>query len=88
MFGYDPALDPARHNPGVHYRLYLSPHGEGAVVICVQDFDYRDYEDARFLSYESFTTEAEAQDALARLKADAAKVLGLQVHYVLGVPCG
>lgn len=81
MFGYDPAQDPARHNSDAHYRLYLSPQqGEGAVVICVQDFDYRDYEDDRFIGYQSFATEAEAQAALAKVKDDAARVLGLRLR--------
>lgn len=82
MFGYRPELDPARHNPDVHYRLYLSRRDEGAIVICVQDFDYYDYDDDRFIGYESFKIEAEAEAALAKAKDDAAKMLGLRARYV------
>lgn len=82
MFGYRRELDRARFNSGVHYRLYLSPHSEGAVVICVQDFDYYDYDDDRFIGYESFDTEEAAEVALAKVREDAAKILGLRAHYV------
>lgn len=82
MFGYDPSRDSARHNRDVHYRLYLSHDGEGATVICVQDFDYYDYDDDRFVGYESFKTEAEAETALAKVREDAAKILGLKARYV------
>lgn len=82
MFGYRRELDRARYNPDVHYRLYLSHRGEGAVVICVQDFDYYDYEEDRFIGYESFETEAAAEAALAKIREDAAKILGLRMSYV------
>lgn len=81
MFGYRRELDRARYNPDVHYRLYLS-HDEGAVVICVQDFDYHNYDDNRFIGYESFETEEAAEVALAKVREDAAKVLGLKARYV------
>lgn len=35
--------DPNRTNPDVHYRLYRSKPG-CVVVVCVQDFDYIDYD--------------------------------------------
>lgn len=76
MFGYNPMLDLARSNPDPHYRLYLSPNGDGVVAICVQDFDYRDYEDARFIGYEVFWSEAEAQEAVELAKVNALKILG------------
>lgn len=82
MLGYDPDTDFHRFNPRVHYRLYLSPRNEGAVVICVQDFDYYDYDPNRFLSNEAFTNEADAEAALDKIRDEAAKVLGLTKRYV------
>lgn len=44
----------------VHYRLYLNDAGE-AVVVCVQWFDYFDYDESRFLSADRWDNEAEPQ---------------------------
>lgn len=76
MLGYDPDSERHRYNPEVHYRLYLGRDGKPS-VICVQDFDYPDYDQARFLSNRAYTSEDEAQQALRLLRADAATVLGL-----------
>ena len=73
----DWADDVGRHNPDVHYRLYVSPHADsGALcvtVICVQDFDYLDYDARHILSPEVFEAEADAEhtlsDLLSRLEA-------------------
>lgn len=51
---------PARNRTTVHYRRYLNTAGQ-IVAICVQDFDYPDYDPARFLDYEAFDTQAEAE---------------------------
>jgi len=48
----------------VHYRLFNSHRGEGGVVICVQDFDYYDYDNSRLIGDHSFKDEAEAERAL------------------------
>ena len=48
----------------VHYRLYNPSHGTGGIVICVQDFDYPDYEDSRFIGEHSFADEDDANRAL------------------------
>ena len=48
----------------VHYRLYVSPNGNQAAVICAQDHDYLDYDARRILSPEVYETEAEAEGAL------------------------
>ena len=59
------ALDmrgPARHTRAVHYRRYLDAE-DRIVVICVQDFDYPDYDPARFLDHAAYAPEAEAQTA-------------------------
>lgn len=66
MYGIDPDTDPHRRDPEVHYRLYDSPN-QGPTVICVQDFDYPDYAADRFMTAEAYTTETEAEQALARL---------------------
>ncbi|TDB90876.1 hypothetical protein E1264_03355 [Actinomadura sp. KC216] len=77
MFNYDPAKDwDNRNNPKPHYRLYLDRDGKPC-IICVQDFDYMDYEDSRFLSDEGYDTEAEAEVGLLLLRAKAAQILGL-----------
>lgn len=76
MLGYDPESDRHRFTADVHYRLYLG-RGDKPCVICVQDFDYHDYDQRRLLSNKAFTTESEAADALRLLLLDAATVLGL-----------
>lgn len=65
MLGYDATQDMARNNPNVHYRLYWSKRSQALVVICVQDFDYDDYDDDGFIDYVSYDTEADADRALA-----------------------
>lgn len=75
MLGYDPDSDHHRFNPRAHYRLYLSHRGEGAIVICVQDFDYGDYDLNRILSNEAWDSEAEAEAACAKLRADLATTI-------------
>jgi hypothetical protein len=60
--------DPHRHRQDVHYRLYDTVHN-GPAVICVQDFDYFDYDGARFLSSEAWDREADAEAALTRMLA-------------------
>lgn len=59
----DPEKDTARYDPEVHYRLYDSER-HGPTVVCVQDFDYVDYDGTRFLSYEKYATQQEAEMAL------------------------
>lgn len=56
--------DPHRGRKDVHYRLYLGKDGKPC-VICVQWFDYFDYDEARFLSGDAWTDEAEAEKILA-----------------------
>lgn len=58
--------DPHRYNRNVHYRLYSSSHGP--TVICVQDFDYEDYDCTKFLSTEAWDEEADAKAALETWK--------------------
>ncbi|MDX3165886.1 hypothetical protein PV516_19050 [Streptomyces scabiei] len=66
---------PHRHNPEVHYRRYLSHRASRITVICVQDFDYYDYEPSRFVDLASFDSEGEALSA------------PLQVEDVIGQMC-
>lgn len=47
----------------VHYRLYAHPE-RGLIVVCVQWFDYADYDETRFVG-RGFSSEAEAD--MARL---------------------
>lgn len=70
--------DPHRWNPNVHYRLYRSPQDEQPTVICVQDFDYYDYDASRFLSRDAWDCERDAEEALALLVSD----------HVPGIPGG
>lgn len=76
MLGYDPDSERHRYNGDVHYRLYFGRDGEPC-VICVQDFDYVDYNENRLLSNTAFDTEQAAEDALRLLLLDAAAVLGI-----------
>jgi hypothetical protein len=64
MLGYNPDQDTNRHNPDVHYRLYWSKRTQALVVICVQDFDYFDYDDNCFIDYVAYDTEVDADRAL------------------------
>lgn len=66
--------DPHRSNGDVHYRLYMSHRGHRAVVICVQDFDYVDYDARRIMSTDAWATEAEAERAYAALLPRIAQV--------------
>jgi hypothetical protein len=62
----DPDRDTNRFNPDVHYRLYDSERC-GPIVVCVQDFDYIDYDGTRFLSYDAYPDESSAEIALRGL---------------------
>lgn len=66
IFNLDPDLDPNRNNPDVHYRLYLHPT-RGLTVICVQNFDYPDYDATRLVSYQAWDTEHGATYAIVAL---------------------
>lgn len=70
IYNLDPANDANRLNPEVHYRLYLAS-GDHLMVVCVQDFDYPDYDRNRFVTYQAWTTENEALDALDTLVEQA-----------------
>lgn len=62
--------DPHRDNPNVHFRLYSDRNGR-PTVICVQDFDYPDYNPQRILSSQAWDTQDDAEAALAELLAAA-----------------
>ncbi len=70
-----PGYDRHRSNPEVHYRLYRGRDGK-ATVICVQDFDYMDYDSTRFLSPIAWDSESEAMGALVGFNAGMASVAG------------
>lgn len=56
-----------RWNRDVHYRLYDT--GErGVVVICVQDFDYPDYDEDSFVSTQAWDSEQQAEEVLSMLR--------------------
>lgn len=56
--------DPHHLNPDVHYRLYSSLRDDCPVVICVQDFDYFDYDARQILSPAAWDNEDDALLAL------------------------
>jgi hypothetical protein len=58
--------DPHTGDRRVHYRLYMTPDGK-PTLICVQDFDYFDYDARLILSPEAWDREADAEDALVDL---------------------
>ncbi|ATY17117.1 hypothetical protein CU254_41815 (plasmid) [Amycolatopsis sp. AA4] len=76
MLGYDPDSERHRYRDDVHYRLYRGPDGR-PTTICVQDFDYLDYDLTQLLSNKAFDTEDEAKDALLLLLAHCALLLGI-----------
>lgn len=79
MLGYDAAQDYAnRCNSDVHYRLYWSKRSQSLVVICVQDFDYPDYDDNCFVDYVAYTRESDADVALVRF-LDSVRVIAASV---------
>lgn len=82
-FRYDRTQDPHRDRDDVHYRLYLGRDGEPA-VICVQWFDYLDYEDARFLSYDAYPTEEAAEAELRLLRPATAPTVRVTVDLAWG----
>ncbi len=53
-------------NDEVHYRLYVGRDGK-PTTICVQWFDYFDYDARLILSPDAWPTEAEAEQALVRI---------------------
>lgn len=74
LYNLDPAKDRNRTNPDVHYRLYLGS-GDHLMVICVQDFDYHDYDQNRFVTYQAWETEEEALAALTTLVDQAHRIV-------------
>jgi hypothetical protein len=63
----DWAGDEHCNNPAVHYRLYLSPRTGAPTVICMQDFDYHDYDARLMISSEAWDSESAAEEALLDL---------------------
>lgn len=57
--------DPHSGNQAVHYRLYAAPNG--VAVICVQNFDYFDYDARLILSPHAWDSEDDAERALMEL---------------------
>lgn len=51
-------------NPDVHYRLYRSKRTNLPIIICVQDFDYVDYDARQILSPDAWHNEVDANNAL------------------------
>lgn len=62
-YGVDPEHDRHRHRDDVHYRLY-DHRTMGPVTICVQWFDYNDYDAMRIMTPEAYDTEEDAELAL------------------------
>lgn len=62
-YGVDPEHDEHRHRDEVHYRLYHHPR-LGPTTICVQWFDYFDYDHTRIMSPEAYPDEVSAEAAL------------------------
>lgn len=77
MYNLDPEKDRNRHNSEMHFRLF-HPKGELPTVVCMQDFDYRDYDYSRFMTYDGYPTEEEATAALDELMS---RVIGRRISY-------
>jgi hypothetical protein len=52
----------AKNEREPHYRRYLSDKGQ-ILIICMQDFDYDDYDPSRFLDRRAFSSEEVARQA-------------------------
>jgi hypothetical protein len=87
MYTRDDDWDEHRWNPEVHYRLYVGRDGRPC-VICVQDFDYFDYDARLVLSPEAWESEFEAEQELLRLlpvlTTAHESVAGLNTERLLG----
>ncbi|WNI19153.1 hypothetical protein [Actinacidiphila sp. ITFR-21] len=53
---------PGRYDPEPHWRRYLADNGR-IIVVCVQDFDYGDYDAGSFIDQDTFATREEAEAA-------------------------
>lgn len=80
---------PGCHRREVHYRRYLADAGR-ITVVCLQDFDYCDYDTARFIDEAVFESEAEAVAAsidvgplFSIIESSADRIAVAQAHYVL-----
>lgn len=74
-YGVDPARDMHRGRNDVHYRLY--DHATmGPTTICVQWFDYNDYDAMRIMTPEAYDTEEEAELALDLWRVRRSLALG------------
>lgn len=83
MYNLDPEKDRNRYNSEMHFRLF-HPKSGLPTVVCMQDFDYRDYDYSRFMTYEGYKTEEEALAALHKLdpsEIDHSYVGGLIVDF-------
>jgi hypothetical protein len=75
------------NNSDVHYRLYRSHDTNEPVVICVQWFDYPDYDKARFLTEDRYSTESEAETARSDYVAEnAPRIIYVPVYIPVPVP--
>lgn len=54
-------IETVENTDEVHYRLLFSRSEQKAVVVCIQWFDYYDYDE--FIGEINFTVEQDAQDA-------------------------
>lgn len=90
MLGYVADHDRHRHNADAHYRLYLARDrttgAETPTAVCVQSFDYDDYDPDRFLGHAAYPTDADAQTALRAFLTDCARVLGILPPFLTPPP--
>jgi hypothetical protein len=76
----DPATDPNRDNSEPHWRIYEFADSE-LDVVCVQDFDYRDYTSGRFITDHAFDSMEEAEAALTLLYQEMRIIISLNEYH-------
>lgn len=68
----------------VHYRVYKSPYDDCLHVVCVQNFDYPDYDEDGFIDPTFYLNEAEAERKVLQLENPDDYIPGLyDAHYRL-----
>jgi len=66
---FNEVQDQLKSYDAVHYRTYFSKKDDKAISICVQSFDYYDYDDKRFLGKKAYDDEEQAEIAARLMNA-------------------
>jgi hypothetical protein len=68
----------------LHYRVYKPPFEDKLYVVCVQNFDYPDYDEDGFVDSQFYLNEAEAERKILQLESPDEYIPGIyDTHYRL-----